>query len=417
MKNALLLTTLVFTLAGLTSCGDRSSLYDNTGPTLNSQGLGGVSIASALNEAPFVCDRYSKDGCIDEVLLMGKLNRGRLQTCASFFVGDNLVATAKKCLPRQERDQSFGDWMASACKQIAFKDLKGYVYTCDSIENQRYSEIILVNTKQKSNVGFLETTFDGVKFGDKNKIFEITSFSRGGTTNYALSEGKYTRAKKECKGITNSLLTTINGTKDSKNFVLSNCAIDWNSTGAPVIVDGKVAGMLHGKIEGDADFGAKVSERDGVALAENFACQTKFNPSTPADCNLHHDTHKRNALTNLIQEALVNNGSTFESSSKDITIFRKDGDLLVLETQKPALCSSVGDTGSFQACKVKLPMKNKFLSIIDIENVALDCETPVAISWKAVNYNDELTRALSFDDLSLNGYHTDLNFKKLNSCL
>lgn len=416
MKNLLFLGICATTLLTFTSCGNRSGLYENIGPTMNTQGLKGISIATELNEAPFVCDRYSKDGCIDEVVLMGKLNRGRLQTCAAFFVGENLIATAKKCLPNKERDDSYEAWLEKSCAAVGFKDLKGYVYTCSSIENERYSEIVYINTKQSSQVGFLETTNEGINFDAKNKIFEITSFNRSGTTNYALSEGKYTRAKKECNGVTNSLISTLSDSKDSKNFVLSSCAIDWNSTGAPVLVDGKVAAMLHGKIEGDADFGVKISDRDGVAVAENFACQNKFNTAIPADCGLHNQGHKMQKLQSTITNALVNNGTAFDPATKLATIYRKDSNLLVLANNKATACASVGQTGSFQACKINLPLKNRFLSTLDLENITLDCDNLVTVNWKAINVEDKLTRLYSFEDYNLSGYHQDRFWNEINAC-
>ncbi|MFG1483294.1 hypothetical protein ABMA79_01375 [Halobacteriovorax sp. HFRX-2_2] len=416
MKKILLLGVSAITLLNLTSCGNRSSIYEDKGPTINSQGLKGDAVASEVAGANFVCDRFSKDGCIDQVLMMGKLNRGKLQTCAAFFVGDNLIATAKKCLPSRQKDQSYSDWLDSACSEIAFKDLKGFTYTCSSIENQKYSEIVLVSTKQKSKVGFLETTNQGINFGGENKIFELTSFKRGFEVNYAVSEGKYTRAKKKCNGLKDSLLTTINGSKDSKNFVLSNCAIDWNSTGSPVLVDGKVAGMLHGKIEGDADFGTKVSDRDGVALAENFACQTKFYAETPAACDLHKLGDKISSLKNTLKSTLVNNGTAFDTVTQDITIFRKDSNLMVLATEKATTCATEGEKGSFQACKVNLPLKNKFLSTLDLANVALDCDNAVTTNWKTIKVDEKLTRQFSFEDYTLDGYHADRFWVEVPAC-
>lgn len=414
MKNALLLLLATTTAISLTSCGDRSSsIYDNNTPTINSMGISGNRTAELLSQAPFVCDKFSRDGCIDEVLLMAKAAGSNLQTCVAFFIGENTIATATKCLP----NKSNFDY---SCANIAFKDLKSNIYTCSSITSDNYSEIALIHTKKKSEVGFLEVSTEGVKFGDFNKTFEVTSFTRSNVTNFAISEGRYTRAKKKCIGVQDSLISTINDSKDSKNFILSGCAVDWNSTGAPVIVNGKVAALLHGKIEGASDFGATISEKDGVAIAENFACQTTLNEEVPADCALYSTEHKKAKFFQRLSDALEGNTEEVISAVEEIKIFKSEESPAPVLVHLPAAseesCSSKGDTNTVEACVINLQMKNKYLSIVDFENVELDCDNKVTVESKVVNSKDGLIEVKSFDSYSLDGIETYTQIQKVTAC-
>ncbi len=415
MKNLLFLGLLSTSLLTITSCGDRSKLYENMGPTVNTQGLSASDIGKKLANTNYVCDRFSKDGCMNEVLLMGKLNKGKLQTCAAFFVGDNTIATASKCLPRKGNDETNEQWLENSCAAIAFKDLKGFTYTCNEISIQSHSNIALITSRQSSKVGFLEVSTEGVTFGSKNKTIELSSFRKGDVTNYTQIEGRYTKEKKFCDGLKDSLITTLSESAGSKNFFFKNCANSWNSTGSPVINNGKVAALLFTGVDGNSDFGSEISDRSGVSIAENLACQTALNSSTPTDCDLHHNGHKRAQLANKVATIV----SSTLKADHNITIFRKDSKLLLLETPALKSCYTEGEVGSMDVCKVSYSIKDKYTGTYDTTKFEIKCEDTdkVKVNWKFVKTDSKNILVQTLDDYTLSGYHTDSEFSEVSECL
>jgi hypothetical protein len=235
-------------------------------------------------------------GCPSYLAKLAIIDNNKLRFCTGFLIKSNVVVTASSCLPEYLRN---GDrFTESMDEQDCKKEISFFFYESNSrpkrVSCKKVKKASALVGKEpflwNSDVAFLEI--------DETLPRKILGLTRSGLPNFTehtiwsvdqIDDYQGIIQKKEkCESVFSSYLNPFADNKISPVMTIAGCSYAEGNSGAPIIFDGKLRGIVSrpaGQKSIDEANALKISEKPlkNILYASNYACAPSLSGQDVAD--------------------------------------------------------------------------------------------------------------------------------------